>query len=162
MSFLLEEILHTVKESFSDINQVSSIILTMKQFAHIEQDFLSMVDINNTPEQTATISKNEWKCVTALNFDFDKTNSEIEGYPSQLNQVFLNVIVNAAYAIGERKEKDGRKEQIMIKSIKEEDNVAIQLLDDGCSIPPGIIDKMFAPVGKGTTFTLLLPIKHSC
>jgi hypothetical protein len=54
------------------------------------------------------------------------------------------------------------KRQTMIKSIKEGDNVAIQLLDDGCSIPLGIIDKIFAPIGKGTTFTLLLPIKHSC
>jgi PAS domain S-box-containing protein len=194
LQFLLEEIPHAVNESLSGINQVSSIIKAMKQFAHPEQDSLSQVDINRTLEQTATISKNEWKYVADLQFDLDSSNPEVAGYPGPLNQVFLNLVINAAHAISEKKRKNDPKGQILIRTRSDGTAVIISISDTGCGIPESIIDKIFDPffttkavgkgtgqglsiaysiikekhrgtinveskVGKGTTFTIRLPLK---
>jgi len=156
LEFLMEEIPHAVNESLSGINQVSSIIKAMKQFAHPEQENLTQVDINKTLEQTVTISKNEWKYVADLQLDLDRTNPEIAGYPGPLNQVFLNLVINAAHAIGEQKGKNGEKGRIIIRTRRNLSDVTISVSDTGCGIPENTIDKIFDPffttkaVGKGT------------
>jgi PAS domain S-box-containing protein len=156
LQFLLEEIPHAVSESLSGINQVSSIIKAMKQFSHPEQENLTQVDINKTLEQTTIISKNEWKYVADLQLDLDKTNPEIAGYPGPLNQVFLNLVINAAQAIGEKKGEDGEKGKIVIQTRTDVSTVIISISDTGLGIPENIINKIFDPffttkaLGKGT------------
>ena len=125
-------------------------------FAHPEQENLTQVDINKTLEQTVTISKNEWKYVADLQLDLDRTNPEIAGYPGPLNQVFLNLVINAAHAIGEQKGKNGEKGRIIIRTRRNLSDVTISVSDTGCGIPENTIDKIFDPffttkaVGKGT------------
>ena len=156
LDFLLEEIPHAVKESLSGINQVSSIIKAMKQFAHPEQENLTEVDINKALEQTTIISKNEWKYVADLHLDLDPANPVISGFPGPLNQVFLNLVVNAAHAIGEQKEKNGKKGRIVIRTGTDGAAVIVSISDTGCGIPENNMDKIFDPffttksVGKGT------------
>jgi len=156
LEFLLEEIPHAVKESLSGINQVSSIIKAMKQFAHPEQESLSEVDINKALEQTTIISKNEWKYVADMHLDLDRSNPEISGFPGPLNQVFLNLVINAAHAIGEQKDKTGRKGQIIIRTRTDGSAVIISISDTGCGILENNLDKIFDPffttkaIGKGT------------
>jgi PAS domain S-box-containing protein len=155
LEFLLDEIPHAVKESLSGINQVSSIIKAMKQFAHPEQENLTEVDVNMALEQTALISKNEWKYVADLQMDLDPADPVVSGFPGPLNQVFLNLVVNAAHAIAEGQEK-GRKGRIDIRTRSDAAGVTVSVADTGCGIPEGNRDKIFDPffttkaVGKGT------------
>ncbi len=156
LAFLQEEIPHAVKESLSGVDQVASIVKAMKQFAHPEQDNLTSVDINSALTQTAAISKNEWKYVADLQMDLDSTNPLIDGYPGPLNQVFLNMIINAAHAIQEQIGESGPKGQISIRTTTNTSSVIIAIADTGCGIPADKIQKIFDPfyttkaVGKGT------------
>jgi PAS domain S-box-containing protein len=156
LQFLLEEIPHAVSESLSGINQVSSIIKAMKQFAHPEQENLTQVDINKMLEQTATISKNEWKYVADLQLELERGIPEISGFPGPLNQVFLNLIINAAHAISEKMEKTGKKGRIVICTKVEHSAVVITVTDTGCGISEDMKQKIFDPLftantpGRGT------------
>lgn len=156
LEFLQEEIPHAVKESLSGVDQVASIVKAMKQFAHPEQDNLTSVDINSALEQTAAISKNEWKYVADLQMDLDSTNPSIDGYPGPLNQVFLNMMINAAHAIQEQVGESDQKGQISIRTTTNASLAVISISDTGCGIPADKIQKIFDPffttkaVGKGT------------
>ena len=156
LDYLLEEIPLAVKQSLSGVDQVASIVLAMKQFAHPEQENLAAVDINKALEQTAAVSKNEWKYVADLKMDLDPTKPMINGYPGPLNQVFLNLIVNAAHAIAEQVGDHGTKGQIVISTKANADSVTISVADTGCGIPADVIHKIYDPffttkvVGKGT------------
>jgi PAS domain S-box-containing protein len=194
LEFLLEEVPHAVKQSLSGVDQVASIVKAMKQFAHPEQENLTEVDINKALEQTALISKNEWKYVADLELDLDPSNPTIDGYPGPLNQVFLNIIVNAAHAIAEQVGNSGAKGQITIHTATDTSSAIILISDTGCGIPAETTQKIFDPffttkgvgkgtgqglsiayaiitekhkgaievesaVGRGTTFTLRLPLR---
>lgn len=156
LDYLLEEIPHAVNQSLSGVDQVASIVLAMKQFAHPEQENLTAVDINKALEQTAAVSKNEWKYVADLKMELDPLNPVLTGFPGPLNQVFLNIIVNAAHAIAEQVGQSGKKGQIVIRTAANPDTVTISIADTGCGIPGDKIQKIFDPffttkeVGKGT------------
>lgn len=156
LDFLQDEVPNAVKESLSGVEQVASIVKAMKQFAHPEQENLTSVDLNKALEQTAAISKNEWKYVAELVMELDSSNPIIAGYPGPLNQVFLNIIINAAHAIREQIGESGQKGQIKIQTSASAHSAVISISDTGCGIPAENIQKIFdpffttKPVGKGT------------
>lgn len=156
IDFLQDEVPHAVKESLSGVEQVASIVKAMKQFAHPEQDSLVSIDINKALQQIAAISKNEWKYVAELVMDLDSSNPVIAGYPGPLNQVFLNIIINAAHAIREQIGESGSKGHITIRTAVSAHSAVITITDTGCGIPSENIQKIFdpffttKPVGKGT------------
>jgi PAS domain S-box-containing protein len=156
LDFLLEEIPHAVSQSLSGVDQVASIVKAMKQFSHPEQENLTEIDINQALEQTVTVSRNEWKYTAELHMDLDPSNPVIDGYPGPLNQVFLNILVNAAHAITEKVGDSGVKGHITIRTGTDSSSVIIAISDTGTGIPTERIHKIFDPffttkaVGKGT------------
>ena len=156
LEFFLEEIPHATAQSMNGVEQVASIVKAMKQFAHPEQDNLTQVDINAALEQTAVVSRNEWKYNADLRFDLDPASPKVPGYPGPLNQVFLNILVNAAHAIGEQMSGSNEKGRIDVSTRTDEKSVIIEISDNGCGIAPDKIHKVFDPfyttkeVGKGT------------
>jgi PAS domain S-box-containing protein len=156
LEYLLEEIPHAVNQSLSGVDQVASIVLAMKQFAHPEQENLTAVDVNKALEQTVAVCKNEWKYVAELKMELDPAGPVIIGYPGPLNQVFLNIIVNAAHAIAEQSGQSGAKGRIVVRTAANADTATISIADTGCGIPADAIQKIYDPffttksVGKGT------------
>jgi two-component system NtrC family sensor kinase len=127
---------------------VCTIVQNLKSFSRVDEAQSVWVDLNDCLESTINIAWNELKYKTTLNRDYGKL-PEVKCHPQQLNQVFLNILVNAAHAI----ETQG---EITVSSRQEGEAVAIAISDTGCGIPEEIKSRIFEPffttkaVGKGT------------
>lgn len=156
VEFLIDEIPGALEQSRYGLSQIARIVRAMKDFSH-PGDECQQTDINHGLETTLTVARNEWKYVAEIDTQFAESLQSIECIPSTMNQVFLNIIVNAAHAIGERKESEPDHEgRITIVTANEEDGIRISISDNGCGIPEDVCAKIFDPffttkeVGKGT------------
>jgi signal transduction histidine kinase len=129
----------------------------MKAFSHPGKGQKTPANINKAIENTVTVSRNEWKYNSDLELKLDNSLPEVPCFESEFNQVLLNLIINAADAINEAKEKKIiKKGSIIISSEKKGDNAVITVTDNAGGIPDNIKDKIFDPffttkeVGKGT------------
>ncbi|KAA3635000.1 MAG: PAS domain S-box protein [Calditrichaeota bacterium] len=177
-------------DKLNDINETAAeriikIVQSLKNFARLDQSEKDTVDIHEGIESTLTLIHHEIKNKIIIEKDY-KLTSMINCYPNQLNQVFMNILVNAAQAI----EKEGT---IKIKTYQQYSSAYIEISDTGKGIPESEQNRIFDPgfttkgVGigtglglsivhqiiqhhngdisllseenKGTTFTICLPIK---
>ena len=153
----LQQIPDALADSIEGVEAVSKIVAAMKEFSHPGSDQKSMVCVNHILESTVTVAKNEWKYVADVEKDLEEDLIEVDAFPSELNQAFLNIIVNAAHAIGDRvKAKEMSKGLIKISTRSNVDSVSISIQDNGGGIPLSAREKVFEPffttkdVGKGT------------
>ena len=116
-----------------------------------------MADINHGIETTITISRNEWKYTADMDTDLDPDLPQVNCQIDEINQVILNMIVNAAQAIQENTlEGSDQKGKISISTRRDENKVLIFIQDSGKGIPEAIRERIFDPffttkgVGKGT------------
>lgn len=154
LHYLLEEIPLAISQSLEGVQRIASIVAAMKEFSHPGGEDKVAVDINKALENTATVARNEWKYVAELELNLEPDLPLVACLPGEMNQVFLNLIVNAAHAIGElQREEKGR---IAITTRRDGEWVEICIRDTGCGISPEIQDRVFDPffttkgVGKGT------------
>jgi signal transduction histidine kinase len=152
--YLVNEIPRAVDQSLEGVAQVARIVLSMKEFSHPGSSEKSMANINRALENTLMVSRNTWKHVADIEEDFDADLPMIPCHAGELNQVFLNLIVNAAQAI--EMASRGGKGHIRISTRCEGDSVVVRVSDDGTGIQAAIRDRIFDPffttkaVGKGT------------
>lgn len=147
--FVLEDIPKLLAESLEGIQRVRKIVQDLKDFAHAgESEDWQWVDLRHSLSRTLNIVHNELKYKAEVLQSYDDI-PEIRCLPGQLNQVFMNLLVNAAQAIPER----GR---ITISTRCCGDKVEIAVADTGQGIPADVLPKVFdpffttKPVGKGT------------
>jgi signal transduction histidine kinase len=127
----------------------------MKEFSHPDLANKTAADLNQAIESTITVARSEWKYVARISTDFDRSLPPVMCYLGDINQVILNLLVNAAHAIGE---KSGETEmgQITVRTRKKGPFAEIAVSDTGTGIPEGIRARIFDPffttkdVGKGT------------
>ncbi len=156
LDFLLEEIPTAINQSLDGIGKVSKIVKAMKEFSHPGSKDKTLVDLNRAIENTITVSRNEWKYVAEVKTDFDDTLPVIPCFLDEFNQVILNIIINAAHAIGDVVNKNNGKGTIFIQTIGKGEIAEIRIKDTGTGIPESIINRIFDPffttkeVGKGT------------
>jgi len=154
LAYLLDEIPNATNQSISGIAEVSRIVLAMKDFSHPGTKEMSSCDINRALSTTLTVSRGEWKSVAELREDLDPELPGIDCFLGELNQVFLNLVVNAAHAIQEKGGSEPGK--ITVSTSHDEDNIMVRIGDNGNGIPDHISDQIFNPffttkeVGKGT------------
>lgn len=135
--------------------RIATIVRAMKEFAHPDQQERSAADLNQALQSTLTIARNEYKYVADVSTDFGVLPPVI-CYVSALNQVFLNLVVNAAHAIGDVVGRSGSKGQICVRTMLEGSMVRIDIEDTGAGIPEAIRHRIFDPffttkeVGKGS------------
>jgi len=157
IDYLREEIPRAIKQTLEGVEHVSAIVRSMKEFSHPGVKEKTAVDINRAIKNTVTVSRTEWKYVAEMETDLDTSLPLVLCLPGELNQVFLNIIINAAQAIGNA-EGDGpeRKGVIRVSTSKEGGYVEIRISDTGPGVPEEIQKKIFDPffttkdVGKGT------------
>jgi signal transduction histidine kinase len=116
----------------------------MKEFSHPGSDEKVSVDINVLLENAMTISKNEWKYVSDIETRLDVGLPMVSCLAGEMNQVFLNLIINAAHAIGTVTE-NGSKGRGMITVITEKFGGGIRVVieDTGGGIPDEIGEKVY-------------------
>ncbi|MFT5697736.1 MAG: PAS domain S-box-containing protein [Desulforhopalus sp.] len=156
IEYLLEELPLAVQQSSEGVTQISHIVRSMKQFAHPGEDNKTDTDINDALQNTATVCRNEWKYCAEMTFDLDNQLPMVSCHRSEINQVFLNIIVNAAHAIASHHKGDGINGKISIATRQNNDFVEIAISDNGGGIPETVKDRIFDPFfttkepGKGT------------
>jgi signal transduction histidine kinase len=137
------------------IDRVAKIVRSMKAFAHPDRGERTTADINAALLSTVTVAGNEIKYVADVETDLQELPS-IPCFLSDLNQVFLNLLVNASHAIGDVVAAGGGRGTIRIETKREGDHVRVSIADTGTGIPEAIRDRIFDPffttkdVGKGT------------
>lgn len=155
--FLAEEIPQTIAQSQEGVRRVAAIVRAMREFSHPGTEEKVLVDVNHALDNTLTVSRNEWKYVADVQTDFDPALPMLRCLPGEINQVFLNLIVNAAHAIGEVVGTGGDQlGQIRVSTRADNGWLEIRIADSGGGIPEAIQDRIFDPffttkkVGVGT------------
>lgn len=154
ITYLMEEIPKAIEQSLHGVDRVSGIVRAMKNFSHPGKGGKTPIDINDAINNTITISRNEWKYVSEIVTDFDKTLPLVPCLPGEFNQVILNLIINAKDAIAEKAQNG--KGIIHISTKQKGETAEIRVSDSGNGIPENIRHKIFDPffttkeVGKGS------------
>ncbi len=156
MDYLRTEIPRAADQLLEGVDQVARIVRAMKEFSHPGPIEKMPLDINRAIESTILVSKNEWKYVADVTTDLDTEIPPVPCVAGEFNQVILNLIVNAAHAIGDVVRDTGNKGSIHISTRQQGDHAEIRISDTGCGIPESIQSKIFdpffttKPVGQGT------------
>jgi len=155
--YLAKEIPKAIEQSLEGLAHVATIVRAMKEFSHPGTGEKTAVDINKAIESTITVARNEWKYVAEMVTELDPGLPLVPCLADEFNQVILNLIINAAHAIGESAGKgEQAKGTITISTRQDGDWVEVRLQDTGAGIPEEIRSKIFDPffttkeVGRGT------------
>ena len=154
--YLQEQMPKAIDRSIEGLNRVAAIVRAMKIFANPDDGRKGHVDLNQALLNTLTIARNEYKYVADVVTDFGELPPVICSL-SELNQVFLNLLVNAAQSIGERaRQQPNFRGVIHVTTGVDGDQIAVTIRDTGAGIPAAIRHKIFdpffttRPVGSGT------------
>ncbi len=157
VNYLQDEIPLAIQQSLEGIQRVSEIVRAMKDFSHPGVKRKTSTDVNKALENTLNVARNEWKYVAEVKTDLDPDLPPVLCHAGEINQVFLNILVNAAQAIGEVVDKESsQKGLITLSTHQDNDYVEIRISDTGKGIPEEIGSRIFEPffttkdVGKGT------------
>ncbi len=148
VDYLREDISDLLKDCTGGVEQIGKTVGDLKNFAHPGRDKKVLVNINKGLESTLNVVYNELKYKAEVKKEFGDIPM-VRGYPQKLNQVFMNILVNAAQAI----EKSG---EIKITTDRQEENITVNISDNGSGIEKKNLEKIFDPffttkeVGKGT------------
>jgi signal transduction histidine kinase len=183
----IEEIQDLTRDSIAGLAELTEMAQSLKDFSRLDRAPIASFDVNAGLDKTLLIAKNIVKHKATVKKSYGEI-PEIECSPSQINQVFLNIITNAAQAI------ETQGEIVITTKLYDPDRVAIRISDNGCGIPEENLNKIRDPffttkevgtgtglglsivdeiirshygellvesvVGKGSAFTVILPIKR--
>ncbi len=157
LDYILENAPVALDRARDGLGRVAAIVRSMKEFAHPDRKEMATADLNQAIRSTLVIASNEYKYVAEVETGFDPALPHVNCYAGEVNQVVLNLIVNAAHAIGDVvKEQGGGKGKIRVATRVVDDCVEIAISDTGKGIPPEVRSRIFDPffttkeVGKGT------------
>jgi two-component system NtrC family sensor kinase len=126
-----------IAESLEGTKRISDIVKNLRNFSRIDDADYKLSDINECLEDAIKITQHELRNKAQVNRELGNIPS-IYCCPQQLNQVFMNILVNAAHAIDKRGE-------ITIRTWEDSHWVYITITDTGCGIPNKVLPKIFEP-----------------
>ena len=154
--YLRLEIPKALEQMLDGIERVAKIVRAMKEFSHVNRSSeKTAADLNKALESTLVVGRSEFKYVADLEVDYGAL-PPVMCYLGDLNQVFLNLLINAAHAIGDVVKGTQERGRIVVRTRQDDDYVEISISDSGTGIPAGVREKIFDPffttkeVGKGT------------
>lgn len=188
LDYLIEDIPELMSQSKEGIDRVRKIVQDLKDFSRIDTNLeWQWTNLHQGFDSTLNVVNNEVKYKADVIKEYGDIPN-VECLPSQINQVILNLVVNASHAMGDE------RGSITLRTSVDHEDVLIEVIDTGSGIPPTVISRIFDPffttkpvgkgtglglslsygiikkhqgeltvsseLGKGTTFTIRLPIKH--
>jgi PAS domain S-box-containing protein len=154
MEYLAEQIPDALGLALDGLSRIAAIVRSMKVFSHPGKDRRS-IDLNESITSTLTIARGEYKYVADLVTELGEL-PPVSCYGGELNQVVLNLVTNAAHAIGEIVAGTAQRGKITVTTRRDGDDAVIEVADTGGGIPAAIRARIFEPffttkdVGKGT------------
>lgn len=154
VDFIRMEMPRAFERVFDGVERVATIVKAMKEFAHPDTEEQNLADLNHAIETTLLVASNEYKYVAKVHTHFASLPGVICNI-GELNQVVLNLVVNAAHAIHDAG-RDSETGEIHISTEAEGDFAVIRIRDNGCGIPEEHLSKVYDPffttkeVGRGT------------
>lgn len=155
--YILDDSKPLLEDSIDGINKVAEIVRSLKTFARAEGEAKTLTDINEGLTTTLTMVSNELKYNCQLHVDLSPLPNTL-AFPGKLNQVFMNLLINAGQSIAD-------KGDIFVRTYAESNYLVIEIKDTGAGISPENLPHIFTPfftskpVGQGTG--LGLSISHS-
>ena len=157
VDYLRSEIPKSIGQSMEGIGRIATIVKAIREFSHPGSAEKAPVDLNGAVESTILVSRNEWKYAAELKTELDPGLPSVRCVPGELNQVVLNLIVNAVHAIADKApHNSGGKGLITVSTRGDGDWVEVRVTDTGTGIPEAARANVFNPffttkaVGKGT------------
>ncbi|HEY5372533.1 MAG TPA: ATP-binding protein [Polyangiaceae bacterium] len=155
--YLIKQLPRALEQSQEGLGRIATIVQAMKEFSHPSGAEKRPVNLREAIETTISVARNEWKYVADVDLDMDPELPLVPVLRNEFNQVVLNLIVNAAHAIGDVTAGGANgKGKITITGRLLEGRVEIRVADTGSGIPESARAKVFEPffttkaVGKGT------------
>jgi signal transduction histidine kinase len=155
LPFVVEQVPRTIARTLEGVRRVASIVKAMKEFAHPDQKEMVPTDLNHALRATLEVARNEYKYVADVVTELGDMPL-VTCHAGEVNQVFLNILVNAAHAIADRVGATGERGRIRVATSGHGDAVWIAISDTGSGIPEQVRPKIFEPffttkeVGRGT------------
>ena len=154
LEFLKDDVIDLVRESLDGLKRVRDIVQALKDFSHVGETEWQVADLHQGLDSTLNIVANEIKYKASVVKEYGKL-PQITCLASQLNQVFMNLLVNAAHAMREQG-------VITLRTGANEGWVWVEIADNGVGIAPENLKRIFEPffttkpVGSGTGLGLSL------
>jgi PAS domain S-box-containing protein len=135
--------------------RIAEIVRSMKDFSRADQEAISEVDLNSAIRSTLVVARSEYKTVADVETQFGDL-PKIVCHGGQINQVILNLVVNAAHAIADVVRRTNQRGKITVRTRAEGEGVVVEIEDTGGGIPESIRGRIFDPffttkeVGRGS------------
>jgi two-component system NtrC family sensor kinase len=155
LPYLVENLPKALERSLDGLKRVSEIVSSMRELAHPDRPEMSDIDLNHVIQNAMVVARAEYKYVAEIQTELAPL-PPVRGHAGELNQVILNLLVNASHAIADVVGDSQQKGQIRIATQFDGHSVVISVSDTGSGIPANIQHRIFEPffttkdVGRGT------------
>ncbi|MBW2541070.1 MAG: PAS domain S-box protein [Deltaproteobacteria bacterium] len=155
IAFVLSDFAKAIRESQEGSERIRHIVNDLRDFSHRDSEHPALADVNQFLDSTASIVWPMMKHLVVLEKEY-RDLPKVHCYPMQLQQVFMNLMVNAYQAIEQKVGDSGEAGTIWLRTEPREGGVAISVKDTGVGIAPENLDRIFDPffttkkVGMGT------------
>jgi signal transduction histidine kinase len=153
--YIMENMPQAIDSSLEGLGRIATIVRSMKEFAHPDQATKTLADLNQAIRSTLVVANNEYKYVAEIDAQYGEL-PPVPCYLGEINQVVLNLVLNAAHAIADVVKDTKVLGKITVRTRLDGDQVEISIADTGTGIPEKVRDKVFDPffttkeVGRGT------------
>jgi signal transduction histidine kinase len=159
VAYIQQNLIPIIKATRKGLARVAQIVQNLRDFARIDRAETGEIDVNESIEQSLVmIGEMLVRLRVEVRRDFG-TLPKLEGSPAQINQVFLNLLINGMQAIEACGKSTG---EVHVKTRQVGDAIVIEVADNGCGIPADVLPKIFdpffttKPIGRGTGLGLSL------
>jgi signal transduction histidine kinase/HAMP domain-containing protein len=155
LDYLLKDAPLALNSAVEGLGRIATIVRSMKEFAHPDQAEKTPADLNKAIQSTLVVAHNEYKFVAEIDAYFEEL-PPVHCYLGEINQVVLNLIINASHAISDVVKDTGKLGTLTVRTRRDGDAVEISIGDTGTGIAKSARDRIFDPffttkeVGRGT------------
>jgi len=157
LEFVREQAPLALAQCSEGLSRIAGIVKAMKTFSHASSGVMELEDLGAIARSAVTVSQSEWKHVADLELEIDPDLPPVACLRDEIGQVVMNLVINAAHAIGEQIERGKlARGRIELSLRLTGDQVELRVADNGTGIPEEIRERVFEPffttkpVGRGS------------